>query len=278
MPLLDKLLPPLRYFAQAQTRYRVHSPFVAEWLAAVLEDRRWYYTFDDLELIWKSLLLDSREITVTDLGAGPRSGASANVRRVSEIARTAVCSPAKGRFLFRQALFSKPQTILELGTSLGISSLYLRAAAPRARLITVEGCPQTAAVARGVYQKMGGIPPDLRVGSFDELLPELLTDLGHIDLLYLDGNHREEPTLRYFEQCLPFAGPDSVFLLDDIYWSAEMRRAWTQLAAHPRVTLSIDVFHTGLLFFREEQREKQHFVLAPWQWKPYQAGFFRSAT
>lgn len=276
--MLDKLLPLLRYFAQAQTRYRVHSPFVADWLAAVLEDRRWYYAFDDLDRVGNSLLLDRREISVTDLGAGPRSGRSANVRRISEIARTAVCTPAKGRFLFRQALFSKPQTVLELGTSLGISSLYLRAAAPKARLITVEGCPQTAAFARGVYQKVGGTPPDLRVGAFDELLPGLLAELGHIDLLYLDGNHREAPTLRYFEQCLPFAAPDSVFLLDDIYWSAEMRNAWAQLAAHPSVTLSIDVFHTGLLFFRDEQREKQHFVLAPWHWKPYQAGFFRSAT
>ncbi len=272
------LRPALRYYLRAQTKYRVHSPFAGRWIDEVLEDDRWYYAFDDLKFFWEKLLLDRREIPVHDLGAGPRTGARNDTRTVASIARNAVCSPAKGRFLFRQALFSRPGTILELGTSLGISSLYLRAAAPGARLVTVEGCPETAAVARENFQKSGLRSPELHIGDFDRVLPELLPRLGQIDLLYMDGNHREAPTLRYFEMCLPYVGNDTVFLLDDIYWSAEMQRAWQRLAAHPRVALSLDVFHTGLLFFRPDFSEKKHFVLAPWNWKPWQSGFLRSES
>ena len=273
------LLPLLRHYAVAQTKYRIHSPFVGHWIEEVLEDSRAYYAFDELEGLWERLKLDERKLAVTDLGAGSRAdGARAAERSVASIARTAVCRPSKGRFLFRQTLFSKPTTILELGTSLGISALYFRAAAPKARLVTVEGCPNIAAVARENFRRMGGHPPESYVGNFDDVLPGLLPQLGQLDLLYLDGNHREAPTLRYFELCLPYVGENSVFLLDDIHWSAEMQRAWQQLSAHPSVSLSIDTFHTGLLFFKKEISGKKHFVLTPWYCKPWQSGFLTARS
>jgi predicted O-methyltransferase YrrM len=272
--MLSRAIP---YFWAAQTKYRIHSPFVGQWIEEVLEDRRWYYAFDTLRTQWTQLRADRRIIEVTDLGAGSRTGQSAQ-RTIGQIARSAVCTPYKGRFLFRQALFSRPHSILELGTSLGFSAQYFLAAAPQARMATIEGCPNIAAVARERFRTMEGRAPELYVGDFDQVLPDVLPNWGPIDLLYLDGNHQEAPTLRYFEQCLPYMADHSVVLLDDIYWSPEMLRAWETLVAHPKVALSLDVFHTGLLFLKKDEKLKKHFTLTPWHWKPWQSGFLFAST
>ncbi|MFZ9719521.1 MAG: class I SAM-dependent methyltransferase, partial [Chitinophagaceae bacterium] len=87
----------------------------------------------------------------------------------------------------------------------------------------------------------------------------VLKKMGKLDFVFIDGNHAYAPTLRYFNAMLPFVHSGTVMILDDIHWSAEMEKAWQAISNHSAVTLSIDLFFVGILFFREEQLHKQHF-------------------
>jgi len=262
----------LRYFRRAKTIYDVHSPFVAELTRAVLEDKRHFYAFSEIELLREQLAFDKTELQLQNHGAGSQVHADAT-RTVADLARHAAIPPAVGRMLFRLVDFCKPDTILELGTSLGISTLYLRAGALNAKLLTVEGSPEVAAQAQKHFARQHVNDIEVRIGKFQDQLPGALQELQKLDLLYLDGDHREKPTLNYVEQCLSYAHAQSVFVIADIYWSEEMQTAWQKLRSHPRVRLSVDVFHFGILFFREEQREKEHFTLIAKRWKPWRLGF-----
>ena len=264
----------LQYYWRARTRYGMHSPFVYELVENTVEDSRTFYAFPIIEGLRRLLLRDDTQITITDHGAGSKVE-SGTRRKVSSLARHSAISPATGRLLFRLVHFTKPATLLELGTSLGLSTAYQAAAALQSAMITIEGCPETAALARQHFQQLN--LPNVRLldGTFREKLPEALRELKRLDYLYLDGDHRRGASLEYFELCLPYAHAGSVFAIADIHWSGEMERAWGEMRRHPRVSLSVDLFHVGLLFFRKKQREKEHFTVIKASWKPWRMGFFR---
>ncbi|MCB0550995.1 MAG: class I SAM-dependent methyltransferase [Phaeodactylibacter sp.] len=263
----------LQYYWRAETRYGLHSPFLYELVEKTVEDTRNFYAFSIIEGLRNLLLRDDTQITIADHGAGSKVTGSSR-RAVHSLARHTAVSPATGRFLFRLVHFTKPTTLLELGTSLGISTAYQAAAARKARFITIEGCPETAALAQQHFEQLNLPNVQLLAGTFQEKLPEALRKLKRLDYLYLDGDHRQGASLDYFEQCLQFAHSGSVFVIADIHWSAEMENAWREMCRHPKVSLSADLFHIGLLFFRKEQREKEHFTIIRSVLKPWRMGFF----
>jgi len=262
----------IRYYFSAKTRYQIHSPFVYEFAEQVLEDRRYFYAFSDIEVLRKLLLRDTSEIKVTDYGAGSQVDAH-KTRKIKSITRYSATSPYFCQVLFRLINFYKPKTLLELGTSMGISTMYQQAAARTGHLITIEGCPHIAEMARKNFKRLQ-VENEIQLinGRFNKALPEALEQLKRLDYVFIDGNHREAPTLDYFEQCLAYAHENSIFVFDDIHWSEEMEAAWTKIKAHPAVTLSIDLFFCGVVFFRKEQHEKEHFTLIPYRWKPWALG------
>lgn len=261
----------LRFYPAAGTRYQVHSPFVFEWANAVLEDQRWYYAFDEIERIRSKMLHSPVVLDVVDFGAVAANGASIKRRApLRQLARVAASSAIQGRRLFRLANWLKPARMLELGTSVGIGAMYLASGARQAQLITLEGSEACAHVAR-TNLEMIGLNRQVRVmgGPFAETLAPALGALGPVDLVYFDGNHRQATTLQYFEQCLEHAHAGSVFVFDDIYWSAEMLGAWHAIQGHVRVTLTVDCFDLGFAFFNPDVKSKQHFQLLPARWKPW---------
>jgi predicted O-methyltransferase YrrM len=98
-------------------------------------------------------------------------------------------------------------------------------------------------------------------GSFEKTLPFISNKIEKIDLLFVDGNHRKDPTLKYFHFFLSKATNNSIFIFDDIHWSKEMEEAWKQVQAHHSVTLTIDLFFVGLVFFSTDFKVKQHFTV-----------------
>jgi predicted O-methyltransferase YrrM len=147
-----------------------------------------------------------------------------------------------------------------LGTSLGISTIYLAMGLPQGHITTIEGCPRTAELAANNFNILGLTNIDLITGSFEKKLPDLLEHLAKIDLVFIDGNHRKEPVLHYFYQCLQHIHDDSVIIFDDIHWSKEMEEAWKVIREHPSVTITIDLFRMGLVFFKEGL-SKEDFIL-----------------
>jgi predicted O-methyltransferase YrrM len=259
----------IRYFLAAKTRYQLHSPFVFALAEAIFEDDRSFYAFQEIETIRQQLLDNQQFIAVTDLGAGSKTGATTR-RKIADITRSAASSPRDAQVMFRLINFLKPKNIVELGTSMGIATAYFSRAALNTRLLTLEGCPNIAAQARQNLDALQVKNAEITVGDFANTLPQALQNIDNLDCIYMDGNHAYQPTIDYFALILPHLTEQSVVILDDIYWSPAMTQAWEELKNHPKVTLSVDIFTKGLLFFRKENHDKEHFQLAPSAWKIWQ--------
>lgn len=258
MNILSFLFNYLKYLLLSKTAHGIHSPFVFELYNEVINKKSRYYAFDKIEQLRQNLLISQKEIEVKDLGTG-KSGKKA----IREIAERSAKNSKYGELLFRIGNYFKPDSILELGTSLGIGTSYLASANLNAKTLTIEGCPNTAKEARKNFESLGLKNIEIIVGDFNSVLPAVLSGTGHRasgTLVFFDGNHRKEPTLNYFTQCLELANNDSVFVFDDIHWSNEMEEAWKEIKQHPQVSVTIDLFFLGLVFFRKEQ-VKEHFII-----------------
>lgn len=237
----------------------VHSPFVFDFIKNVLNDKKKYEHYDKIENLRKELLHDKRIIEVEDLGAGSLA-VPGKEKKISDIARSFLKPKKFAQLLFRIVQYYKPKNIVELGTSLGVTTAYL-AANTFAKVFTVEGSENTALIAYENFQKLNLQNIQLVQGNFDDTLPRLLPQIEKVDFAFIDGNHRKEPTLHYFEQLLSYSTESTILIFDDIHWSAEMEEGWSEIQQHPSVTLTIDLFFIGIVFFKKEFKVKQHFVI-----------------
>lgn len=249
----------LSFILSAKDEHSIHSPFVFDLYTKAIKPRKNFYVFTAIEKLRSKLLSSTKKIKVTDYGAGSKIENSPE-RSVSNIARYAEKSPELAQLIFRLIEYLKPAIIFDLGTSLGITTIYEASPSHESKVITFEGCPETSKIARENFQKMKLKNIELVEGNIDQTLPAKIQQVQKIDFIFFDANHRYEPTVRYFETCLEKAREESVFVFDDIHWSKEMEEAWQYIQNHPRVTISIDLFFLGIIFFRTKQ-PKQHFKL-----------------
>lgn len=242
----------IKHFFAAKTRHGVHSPFVYRIVDQIVYNTGAKSSYIPIERLRKQLLSDTRTICITDLGAGSHLN-NKNRKKVKDLAKNALKSARLAQLIYRLAEDFKPTNIIELGTCLGLTTSYLAKAAPKAKIITIEGCPQTAAIASENLKKLNINNVKLQVGNFDQLLPAVIDSEKELDFVFIDGNHRKDATLNYFEWCLPKLSNRSIVILDDIYWSKGMQEAWNIVKKHPRVTVTIDLFWIGLVFIKVGQ-------------------------
>jgi predicted O-methyltransferase YrrM len=256
----NMILDYIKYLIQAKDEHSLHSPFVFEFYTKVAKTQKHnlenYATIEDLR---KQLLDDERIIQIVDFGAGSKLNLS-NTRKIKDIAKNSQKSPKLGQFLHRIIAFYNYKNILDLGTSLGLTTAYLSNKNTDNQIHSFEGCPETAKIAQENFDKLSLTHIEIIVGNIDETLPEKSKKISNLDFVFFDANHRYEPTIRYFEQCLTKAHEGSCFVFDDIYWSDEMKQAWQYIKNHSEVTISIDLFWIGIVFFRKKQ-PKQHYIL-----------------
>ena len=252
----------LRYYFTASNSkgYGIHSPFVFDFVKNVMNDKKRYLCYQAVELLRDRLLHDNSLIAVQDMGAGSVIS-TGRQRKVSAIARHAVKPKKFGQLLFRIIRHYQPRNIIELGTSLGITTSYLALANPSSAVITLEGASTVADIAKQQFKKLSLNNIHLREGDFNSTLLQSLSGLETIDFAFIDGNHRKQPALQYFQILSGKINNASILIFDDIHWSAEMEEAWETIKADPLVTLSIDLFFIGLIFFRNDFKIKQHFVI-----------------
>lgn len=252
----------LRYLSRARDEHSLHSPFLFSlYTNTIRTDNRREPAFKSIRQLRKELRQNTQLIDITDLGAGSKVNTSRQ-RTIRDIAKNSQKPARFGRLLYRLIRRTKAHTVLDLGTSLGVTTAHLAEAAKETggRVTTFEGCPQTAAVARQNFDQLGIRNVTIVIGNLDETLVEQVKTLPPLDFVFFDANHRYEPTVRYFETCLTNIQNDTVFVFDDIHWSAEMEQAWQYIKAHPAVTVTVDLFWVGLVFFRQEQ-PRQDFIL-----------------
>lgn len=252
----------LHYYVTAANGkgHGIHSPFVYTFVQSVLNDNKSYYAYAEVEKLRRRMLKDNSVIEVQDLGAGS-SVSKTNKRKIKEIARAALKPPKYAQLLFRIANFYQPQHILELGTSLGITTAYLASAIPKAKILTIEGAPAIASKALRNFESLDLRNITLIGGNFNDALQPALQELSVVDLAFIDGNHRKAPTLEYFGWILKHSRPETILIFDDIHWSAEMEEAWETIKQNPAVTCTIDLFFIGLVFLRHEFQGPRHFTV-----------------
>lgn len=267
----------IKFYWAAETKFRVDSPFLFQFVTQVLEGGQETPYYTDLKLLRRHILQDHTKINLTPMGAGSKV-ASKGSSSVAKVARSSLSSPSQQSLLFRLVHTYQPTTILELGTSLGLSAIYQQLGNPNAECISIEGRSEIYELALQVVDTFKPLErkPLLILGTFDDLLPDALAKLGSLDYLFIDGDHRGEALLTYYQSCLPFLHEQSVVVIHDIYWSKDMQRGWQTLTKRPEISVAINLFHMGILFFRPDIKEKLDLKLVPHYWKPWMAGFFRT--
>ncbi|WP_035673691.1 O-methyltransferase [Flavobacterium sp. 83] len=258
----------LQFLWHSKNEHAVHSPFVFTLLTKCFYDNKSKPEYVVLKNYRKSLLKNNNTIEVTDFGAGSKVFKS-NTRVISKIAKTAGISPKRAELLFRITNYLQPDSshseqakhfILEIGTSLGLATSALSLGNLKSKITTLEGCPETAKIAQEQFQKFNFKNVTSEVSEFTSYLSDFRLSTLNFRLIYFDGNHSKKATLDYFELLLPTITNETVWIFDDIHWSVEMEQVWKIIQKHPKVTVTIDTFQWGLVFFRREQ-PKEHFVI-----------------
>jgi predicted O-methyltransferase YrrM len=248
----------LKFLSKSSNQHGVHSPFIYN-LVTKCFYKKTDATLLKLLLKIKQQLLDNKTvIKVTDFGTGSKIFKT-NSREVSKIAKVAGISNKKAKLLIRLIAYFKPANILEIGTSIGLGTSAIKIGNNETQITTLEGCPETCRIAQELFKKNNFNKINIITGDFKETLPKVVNN-QQFDFIYFDGNHNKKATLDYFKTCLPTINNNSVWVFDDIYWSKEMKEAWSEIKNHPKVKVTVDVFHWGIVFFRQEQ-EKEHFKI-----------------
>ncbi len=249
----------LQFLWHSKNEHAVHSPFVFSLITKCFYDKKPKTAYSVLKKYRNSLLKNSRTIEVTDFGAGSKVFKS-NSRAIAQIAKTAGISQNRSELLYRITDYFQPENILEIGTSLGLATSALSLANKKAIITTVEGCPETAKIAQKQFREFGLTNINSIVTEFKSFLSNDQLSNGKYELIYFDGNHSKQATLDYFEMLLHTITNETLWIFDDIHWSQEMQEAWEEIKKHPKVSVTIDTFQKGLVFFRREQ-PKEHFVI-----------------
>ncbi len=251
----------LKYRATAKSRFKTHSPFVFDLINHVFRNKEYYNDFAILDNYFDELKQKESAIETTDFGAGAgENDYKVYLKPLGKIVKERSHTKPRLHLLYNLMKYFRPETMLEFGTAAGVSSMYLKKGLPESRMVTMEGCPGLCAVARENFERMKLENITVSNGNFDVILPEVLKSFDKLDFVFFDGNHRKEPTLNYFNQCMEKAHENTLFVFDDIHWSKGMETAWNTIKADNRVSLTIDIFWFGMVFFKKGV-VKQDFII-----------------
>ncbi|WP_372801767.1 O-methyltransferase [Lutibacter sp.] len=253
-----KLTSYLKFLTTSTNQHGVHSPFVYHLVTQCFYTNTSVQKTIAFQKIKQSLFKNKKAIEVTDFGQGSKVFKN-NVRKIADIAKVAGITQKRALLLIRIVEYFQIQNVLEIGTSVGLSTSALSIGNPKANITTLEGCKNTANAAEQLFQKFNLQNIVLITGNFNSTLPKIIKNNVY-DMIYFDGNHQKEATINYFKICLKSIHNNSVFIFDDINWSQEMQQAWQEIIKHPQVTVTINTFYWGFVFFRKEQK-KQHFTI-----------------
>lgn len=253
------LLQYLQYLLKSKKKGRkIHSPFFRNFAIKVLNDFGNHNLFFEIEKIRFDLLRNHQKIKVVDLGAGSKKKFDEQ-KKVSKIAKYSLTSPKYCRLLHRIANFTKTQYILELGTSLGITTLYFNQNENVKKITTIEGANSISKIAQENFNKFDS-KINLITDNFDNILPQFIKKNTKFDLIFVDGNHTKQATLRYFFILKNLISETGIIIFDDIRWSKGMFEAW-EIIKNSSDYSTVDLFKIGIVFFDSNLKEKQDLQL-----------------
>lgn len=245
-------------FAKHKKGHGIHSPFLFKLISDVFIRKTRDKKLEQVFFAYKKIKQSKQLLTFEEIGAGS-SYKKLNELTVGEIVKKSSINKKYGQLLYKLVQYFNPETILEIGTSVGVSTAFISQAAPKAYFKTIEGVLPKIEIAKKLTSELN-LNPEFIHGNFDLMLDSVLEKYQTLDFVFFDGNHTKNATLNYFNQCLSKINNNSIFVFDDIHWSADMESAWECIKQNKNVTLSVDLFRLGLIFFRKEL-SKEHYVI-----------------
>ena len=249
----------IKYLIKSQNQYFIHSPFVFNLVTNVIYKKTSKETTSEIESLRKSLKNNNLYINISDYGAGSKINSSKK-RKIKDIAKNSSKNKKYGQLLYRLTKHFKPKIILELGTSFGISALYLAKGNSTSRIITLEGCTESAEIAQKNFNLLNTKNIEIIIGDFKETFGKELLNHKGLDLIFIDGNHKEKATIKYFDSLLSHAHNKTIIIFDDIHWSSGMERAWNYIKDSKKTTLTIDLFFIGIVFL-DPKLSKENYTI-----------------
>jgi len=263
----------LIYYSKANTIYNSHSPILYEFSKEILEKRNSSNLFKEIEALRASLKIDNRTINFTEFGAGSSTNNDSH-RSISQIAKSSLSLTTQCRQLHNIIRHYQPEKVLEMGTSLGISTSYMALGKRDSRILTLEGDKSVASIARQNFESLNLKNITILEGRFSDTLSSALDKLKVVDVAFIDGNHRYQPTVDYFNEILGYTSQNSLLIFDDIHWSNQMEKAWQYIKEHEATRMTIDLFHMGVVFLNPAIKAKQHHTNISYKYKPWKIGLF----
>lgn len=269
--IMAKLQRLISWYWQAKTAFSVHSPMVYQFCEAVLDDHRWYYAFETIEVERRRLQQDTSLLPNPGFGAGSHAG-SAEENEVRTILKTSSSQPWKGRLLFRICKWWQPDIIIEFGTSLGISASYLASAKQNAPLYAIDGNAAGLAIAQTLWnalQLTNIHPVPTRFQDAWQHLPNLKNQRV---LIFLDGDHKSEHVSKLLDAISLHCTKPFLVIIDDIRWSADMENGWFKWSTSNDGGW-LDLFQAGIWISDPAFLEPFKMSLIPRRFKPIRLGW-----
>ncbi len=252
-----QILAYIKFFFRSTNQHGVHSPFIFNFVTKCLYDSEKYPAYNKLKEYRNHLKSSNTVLEITDLGEGSRM-LNSKKRSVRKMINASSSTERESKLLFRITQYFNFKSVLELGTSLGMGTYAIALGNTNSEISTIEGCPNTSDYAKSKFQDLNIQNTTFTKGDFTAIIPTL--ENQKFDFIFFDGHHNQLATIQYFESLLSKVHNETVFVFDDIYWSKGMTEAWQYIIAHNAVTVTVDCFHLGFVFFRKEQA-KEHFKI-----------------
>lgn len=251
--LRDKLFTPFQYIRYVlRARYRnghgVHSPFVYDLVTNVICNSGSNDACKQIEALRKRIKKSKQSVVVEEYGGGSKVFKGAE-RKLSDLLRYSSIKKKYGNLISRYTAYYQPECVLELGTSIGLSTAYMRAGMQSGVVHTVEANKSLIDLAKSHVQELGLDRISFHHGTFEDVLDNVLANIPNPDLVFIDGNHTYEATLDYFNT-VKANMTKGVIILDDIYWSEGMMKAWQEIQAQSDVC--IDIFQFGIVVIHNQ--------------------------
>ena len=249
----------IKYLLTSKNHHAIHSPFVFDLVTNIIYKKTSTNKTNEIESLRISLCENNKLISVKDFGAGSNINKNKE-RKIKDIAKNSSKNKKFGELLYRIVKHFKPKEIFELGTSFGISTIYLSKANSNSNITTFEGCKESAKIALENFKKLDCTNIDTIIGEFGETFSKKLAEKSNVNMVFIDGNHSENATIRYFEESIKYSDQKTILIFDDIHWSSGMEKAWDYIKKSQKTRVTVDLFFVGLVFL-DQKLSKENFII-----------------
>jgi len=251
--LFQKVKSFIIFLLKSKNKHGVHSPFVFKLITTCFQNKIPNKYLNIFLKYRKELSINTSTIIANELTSGSKNF-SPKKKKISRIVKI---SNKRGELLMNLMKYFNPNNILEVGSSIGLSTAALSISAPNSKITTLETCKDTGNIAMEMFKKYNLKNIKLVIGEVESTLPKELKD-NVFDFICFNGN--KGTIIEYFESCLSCINNNSVLLFNNIHVNKKNEKAWGEIKNHPKVTVTIDTYLWGVVFFRKEQ-QKEHFTI-----------------